>query len=170
MANTALDTQCCKVCHTIKPLTYFRKSKTCRNGYRGKCKACDGNREYARHYQTLHKASPRKQGVVGKAQSMYHNARRRADLNNLEFDISWQYLVSIMPDVCPVLGLELDFEHSGGIRGRNPNSPSLDRFDNNKGYTKENIRIISWRANSLKSDGSFDEFVKIVKYLGEKIN
>ncbi len=46
-----------------------------------------------------------------------------------------------------------------------PNSPSIDRFDSNKGYTKDNIRIVSAKANALKSDGTLEEFLQIIKYI-----
>ncbi len=72
-----------------------------------------------------------------------------------------------MPEICPVFGKKLDFEHAGGIIGRNPYSPSLDRIDNSKGYTKDNVRIISWRANALKSDATKTELQLIIKYLEE---
>ncbi len=72
MANTVehLDFQRCKKCFMDKPLRMFRKSSTCIKGVRGKCRACDGNRELARNSQKLRKACPRKQGRKGKAQSM----------------------------------------------------------------------------------------------------
>ena len=44
------------------------------------------------------------------------------------------------------------------------NSPTLDKFIPSKGYVKGNVQIISWRANSLKSDGSPDEWIKIAKW------
>lgn len=45
------------------------------------------------------------------------------------------------------------------------NSPSIDRIDNLKGYTKENIKIISHRANAIKRDASVEEVEKILKYM-----
>lgn len=143
----------------------YRKAVSCTKGVRKKCRECDGSRELARKNQKLRIASPRKRGKVGKAQSMYWNALKRACDNQWNINISWKYLLEVMPDKCPVFNTPLDFEHAGGIQGRNPNSPSLDRFDNSKGYTKDNVRIVSWRANSLKSNGTAEEFKQIIKYL-----
>ena len=50
------------------------------------------------------------------------------------------------------------------------NSPSLDRLDNNKGYTKENISVISYKANRIKNDASFEEIEKLYLWLKEKRN
>jgi hypothetical protein len=48
-----------------------------------------------------------------------------------------------------VLGIRLDYSMGGGKR---PDSPSIDRIDNSKGYVKGNRVVISMRANRLKSD------------------
>lgn len=49
------------------------------------------------------------------------------------------------------------------------NSFSLDRIIPGKGYVVGNVRIISWRANQLKSNGTVEEFEKIIVDL-KKIN
>lgn len=53
----------------------------------------------------------------------------------------------------------------GETRGGAAPAPSLDRFDNAKGYTPENIVVISSRANRLKSNASLEELQAIVKYM-----
>ena len=93
--------------------------------------------------------------------SMWMRARQRARLRGIPFRIKVSDLV--IPKLCPVLGIPL----RTGKRG-NPHAPSLDRFDNRKGYTRSNIRIISNRANSLKKDGTLKEFEALVRYMKEK--
>lgn len=77
----------------------------------------------------------------------------------VEFNLSVEDI--IIPDVCPVLGIPIV---SGG-GGFSFNSPSIDRIDPNKGYTADNIQINSWRANKLKSDASFEEFLAVFNYM-----
>src|SRR6266481_1184225 len=73
------------------------------------------------------------------------NARRNSKERNLEFNLTLEDI--IIPETCPILGTSICI-NLGGFKD---NSPSVDRFDNTKGYVKNNINVISWRANSLKS-------------------
>ncbi len=77
----------------------------------------------------------------------------------LEFTITESDLQMI--DVCPVLGIPLDWSPSA----RKDNTPSIDRFDSSKGYVPGNVAIISWRANNLKSNGTLDEFKRLVEWM-----
>ena len=94
---------------------------------------------------------------------MINDARKRAKRKGIDFDLSRDDLV--VPPICPVLGIELFV--AGGKR--TANSPSLDRIDNARGYTKDNVRIISFRANALKNDATVDELEKIVDYMKENL-
>lgn len=65
-----------------------------------------------------------------------------------------------IPITCPILNIPIYFN-----RGQqSDNSISFDRIDSTKGYTKDNVVIISNRANRLKSDATLDEMVKLVEY------
>lgn len=81
---------------------------------------------------------------------MWAAARKRAAERGLNFTLKVSDIV--IPEVCPVLGIPMD-------------SPSLDRFDNREGYTTENVRVISSRANRLKSDASPIEILLIARYM-----
>jgi hypothetical protein len=73
-----------------------------------------------------------------------------------------------IPDYCPVLGLKLNYDGVElGCSGwtRSDNSPSIDRIDSNKGYTKDNIQILSWRANRIKNDSTPEELRKLADYM-----
>ena len=51
--------------------------------------------------------------------------------------------------MCPVLGIELDYEADGRTEN---NGIHLDRIDPKKGYVKGNVRAISRLANVIKQD------------------
>ena len=82
------------------------------------------------------------------------SARKRAKLYNLEFNLIPDDI--IVPKFCPVLGLVLLPNQNNGKSGSNA-SPTLDRIDSSKGYTKDNVWVISNLANRMKSNSTKDE-------------
>lgn len=77
---------------------------------------------------------------------MHQRAKQRCKFSGREFDLQVSDIV--IPDVCPILGIPLNM--NSGKSGAYKNSPSLDRIDNNKGYIKDNIHVISQLANAMK--------------------
>jgi len=73
-------------------------------------------------------------------------------------DLEW-------PTRCPALGIELHYRSESSPTIRTDASPSLDRLDPNKGYVKGNVRVISWRANKIKTDANADEIMAVAKWL-----
>ena len=86
------------------------------------------------------------------------SARKRAKKIGVQFDINKNDL--IVPTHCPVLGIEIKVA-THGYAGYF--SPSVDRIDNDLGYVKGNVRVISHRANRLKSDFSIEELKLLLK-------
>lgn len=83
------------------------------------------------------------------------NALRLGKIWTVSFgDLDW-------PTHCPILGLEIDYFSEGRIE----NSCSFDQIIPNLGYTKENTRIVSWRANRIKNDGTAEEHRKIYEWM-----
>lgn len=91
------------------------------------------------------------------------NSKSRAKKMSLAFDLTLDDIK--IPEVCPLLGIPLF--SSGGIII--DNSPSLDRIDSSKGYVKENVWVISHKANTMKSDATLEELETLVKNLRAKI-
>lgn len=90
---------------------------------------------------------------------MVWQAKLRARKQGLFFDLKLGDV--IIPEYCPVLGIKL----AKGVAKWAPTSPSLDRIIPKFGYTKDNVRVISWRANCLKRDGTAEEFERIAAYI-----
>ena len=65
------------------------------------------------------------------------------------------------PDTCPVLGIELNYFNNI----TKENSPSIDRFDPTKGYTKDNVWVISRKANTMKSSATLPELKKFADWI-----
>ena len=95
----------------------------------------------------------------GHAYKLLAAAKHRAKINNLECDIELSDI--IIPNFCPVLGIPIVQNQSK----QSNNSPSVDRLDNNKGYTKDNICIMSLKANRIKNDSTLEELKLLIKFL-----
>jgi hypothetical protein len=96
-------------------------------------------------------------------------ARRRGRERGLEATIRVSDLV--WPTHCPVLGIPLHYPERGVARkigGHNPNYPSLDRFDPSKGYVPGNVFVISFRANTIKNNATYEEMLRVARYLSRK--
>jgi hypothetical protein len=93
-------------------------------------------------------------------EKLWFTAKRRARENQTEFTISKQDVV--VPDRCPVF--DIPFLLTGG-NGVQPNLPSLDRIDSQKRYVPGNVMVISHRANSLKSNATFEEIEALYKHM-----
>ena len=91
---------------------------------------------------------------------------RRKKQNARRTQHSWEISMQDLkwPTHCPMLGMELDWN----LNKRGENSPSLDRLDNTEGYVPGNVAIISYRANRIKNDGTWQEHEAIAQWL--KIN
>ena len=97
--------------------------------------------------------------IKGIAYNMYKSAKKRAELYNIDFNITIDDI--IIPDKCPILNHELKVGTVGGSKY----SPSLDRINPNLGYVKGNIQVISRLANSMKNNASPEELKLFATYI-----
>ena len=58
-----------------------------------------------------------------------------------------------------MIPLVLTIYHYEGVLG--DDSPSLDRIVSSLGYVKGNIRVISYKANRVKSNATLEELRKV---------
>jgi hypothetical protein len=89
---------------------------------------------------------------------LYDNAKQRAKKSKIEFSLLIEDID--IPDTCPVFGFPLKREERNSWKY----APSIDRIDNTRGYVKDNIIIVSRRANILKKDATLDELRKLANY------
>lgn len=93
---------------------------------------------------------------------LWYVARTRSRQKGTEFTITKKDV--IIPDICPIL--EIPLTKGDGYL---PNSMSLDRVDNTKGYIPGNVRVISRKANLMKSSLTLDVLEKLIKYIKNEI-
>lgn len=94
---------------------------------------------------------------------MHARAKNRAKMGNIPFTITREDFE--IPEFCPIFP-HLRLEFADG-RERPDNIPTLDRIIPELGYVKGNVRVISMRANRLKSDAKVEELEAIVRYIKE---
>ena len=93
---------------------------------------------------------------------LWYVARTRARKYGVEFFITEEDI--IIPEFCPILETRLTKGN-----GYLPNAMSLDRVDNDKGYIPGNVRVMSRKANLMKSSLTIDILEKLIKYINNEI-
>lgn len=78
------------------------------------------------------------------------------------FEPGLAYLEHDHPLNCEVCGVLFDFACG---KGSQVNAATLDRVDNAKGYTVDNVRMICWRCNAAKRDSSLEQLEQLVAYM-----
>lgn len=158
-ADVVVDWQAlrmCTRCDEIKPTSEFRQNKWQKDGVNTWCKSCVIKYEMT---------------IESQIRMMLTRAKQRAKRKDLSFDIDYDYVVdllspSIEHPICPVLGFEMKWKTINNPDNKFKNkSPSLDRIDNTKGYTKDNVAVISFKANNMKRAYTRDEFMMLVDWL-----
>lgn len=98
-----------------------------------------------------HRADPR--------HALLHWARKRARDKNIICTLTLADIV--VPKRCPALGIVLKI----GDGKLHAASPTLDRRNPKKGYTPNNIAVISHRANAIKTDATIKEILAVAAWL-----
>ena len=100
-----------------------------------------------------------------RSEMVYRRKIGNKNHNQLEFTIQWFNIE--MPEFCPCTGIKIDYDSRKSSDWRN--RPSIDRIDNSKGYTPNNIWVISMLANSIKSTATGSQILRVAKWLRNQI-
>jgi hypothetical protein len=110
--------------------------------------------------QYRHRATPR-----GRMTFLASQARMRAIRKGLVFERDlFEHLRSNAPRYCACCGCVLDYRMGRGKNNRQE-SPSLDRRDNAKGYTIENVRVICMSCNETKKNLTIRDLLMLLAYM-----
>jgi DNA-binding transcriptional MerR regulator len=99
----------------------------------------------------------RKSDIYAAMREKFRNKKK----NTYDHEFTIEFGDLEFPTHCPILGIKLDYF----AETRQENSPSFDRIDPTKGYVKDNVAIISWRANRIKNDGTAEEHYQIAEFM-----
>lgn len=177
--------QCNHVLHEgerLLPLSEYHKDARTSDRLRRYCKVCSSRnaaawrKEWAKDPEWKAKfnaANTISRHKGGKVRQLFGAAMTRARKKGMEFSITVDDIV--IPTHCPILGIPIK-EGNGRksdaildgtdpvLVGARDSSPSIDRIDNNVGYTKDNVLVISWRANYLKNTATLDELIMLGEF------
>ena len=108
------------------------------------------NKDYYKQKAKLRKDS------LSLNQKLFEQIRQRCKKSNILFTLNPEDIV--IPECCPVFKTKFDQKDTY-------KRASVDRIDPDKGYTKENIRVISYRANWLKSNATLKEIESLYNFM-----
>lgn len=147
----------CAKCKQWKGQEEFYTSKQNKRGFGSYCRKCHftkSNQSPNRKINAQTYYAKRKK--ENPALFMWKQAKHRAkwDYNGMEFTITVEDIK--IPLKCPYFNKEfIPLDKEWGY--------SLDRIDSSKGYTPDNIQVISYKANKAKNDLTATELVEFAK-------
>lgn len=123
------------------------------------CKSCNtivdisnGNHSgYCKEHWNFHRV----------AYMLWSSTQHRSKDKSLIFDLDIEWIKERLHK-CEVTGIEFELrdmatKSTTNYSNRKPLTPSVDRIDPHKGYTKDNCRVVCWWYNLAKSN--WDDFV-----------
>lgn len=84
-----------------------------------------------------------------KSKKLLYYSKVRAKQKKLKHNLDLKWIQEQIDKNCAKTKLPFSFDLD---RDRNPFAPSIDRKDNNKGYTKDNCQVTIWAYNCGKGD------------------
>jgi hypothetical protein len=161
-------------CLEMKPLTEFdrrdRLCKVCRNAKKRQIRAdrkADDPAAISEYYRQEHNRQRNKMDLIDPrlwwAYRVVQQAKCRARKAKppLPFDITVEQVLSIAPDVCPMLKFPLRYASK---RQHSYDSASLDKVIPELGYVFGNVAVVSYKANRLKNNGTPDELDLVAQW------
>ena len=163
-----LEYRYCKLCNKEIHYKLYRKVNALKNGPRkgespgwtdinnGKrfsvCNNCEKSRFYKRYRE-----NPIPQ--------LIYNFKKRAKLAGVPFSLTPKDIrekLDLVGTECPILGIKMQISKFGSKN--NDLTPSIDRIDPKKGYVKENLIVVSMKANRIKTDATVEEIRKVADF------
>lgn len=102
-----------------------------------------------------HQEKRESMSIEDRLKEIAHRAYSRAKEKGVPCTITWKDIE--YREICPLLGIKLNWGFTTNEGGRNIDTPSLDRINPSLGYVPGNVCIISTLANMMKSSASLDQ-------------
>lgn len=150
----------CKGCKIEKPLSEFYENLESMEGHLLQCKECCKRyqKDYRERTPKEHRSkSHKKWRLVNRASALLTIARFRAKQKGLEFTLTKEDIEpKIKCGICELTGICFNLKN-----GKTWDSPSIDRIDSAKGYTKDNVRVVLYCVNVMANVWGSNKIVEI---------
>lgn len=170
--NNNMNKKCYK-CEIIKPISEFTIDNKKKDRLKIYCRSCCNDQywENTEYYRTLRrnryiknkeKERLSQEIYMGTLWGRYIGWKTRAKSRKINFNIEYEYIEKL-PMICAYTGVELTCKKNF------PNTISLDRIDNIKGYIRGNVVLCCSIINYMKQEMKKRDFIewcrKVVEYV-----
>lgn len=167
---------CCK-CEEWKLIENFHiNSNGIKHSYCNPCRLSYTkikNKEYQQNKEYREIRNRRQVEARGRASktrlcAMFNTTRFNAGKRKINFELTQELfnLLFFLQDYkCKQTGIPLDFT---SMQGKRPFGPTIDRIDNSKGYTIDNVQIVCNIYNYAKNQFTHDDVIKFATALLEQ--
>jgi len=94
-----------------------------------------------------------------RARSLYYSSKARAKREGIPFNLVRDDIVErVLFGHCEATGAKFDFRRSKKWH-RQPLGPSLDRVNPKKGYTRNNVKVVTWQFNVAKNEYGLEDLL-----------
>lgn len=153
----------CTKCHIIKTVDDFYKDRSASTGLQSCCKLC--------MKENIYESQSKLEGYISK---IYNNLVNQLNKNNIKNNITKQDILDIYykQDKKCKLSSELLTYYSGPNltidRYESKYNITIDKIDNNKPYSKDNIQLLGSDIHKMKGNLSNQEFIRLCNLISNK--
>lgn len=112
----------------------------------------------------------RRQTVEGTLRTITAGCKNRARRKELPCDIDTDFIIALYKQQngkCARTGITLEPSNASGKIRWNPNTITIDRINSAKGYTKDNVQLVTLMYNNCKSNFTHKDVVNFCKQVIE---
>jgi hypothetical protein len=156
MEESLESPQECSKCHEVKLATAFRYSyKDQKKTRRSECWDCEKEWRKNRGF-----AEGTPANLTATFRHLHVHSKKRAGKKNLEYTISAPFIRELylkQEGKCIASGEPLKLRSRRGTGNPHAEAISVDRIDNSKGYTPDNVQLVTWFVNRMRGGNSLEE-------------
>lgn len=188
-------TKICKKCGGEFPLSFFVKSKSCKNGRSWTCRNCINKYAAQWKHKNADRLAQRRRELYAQTEGVENGIKIRERLRIRKLTHPLRVRAAVLRNGMIVRSKQLNLPFDKDIltttflmklldehpfcdccnrvldltfksdRVKKPDSPSIDRIIPEKGYVIGNIALVCWRCNNLKRDATIEELKTIVNWM-----